>query len=99
MVNKMANVSFTNDQFRDLLEAIDSVLLYTKPSSFAACRTRFDGSRDTTEVEAFISTIVTYKKIKVSDEDAIEGLSLLLSEEAAIWWMRVKDETKLGKMF
>ncbi|KOB67976.1 Retrovirus-related Pol polyprotein from transposon 17.6 [Operophtera brumata] len=88
----MANVSFSEDQFRDLLGVLAS-RNKTKPGSFASCTARFDGSRDTTKVEAFLSTIITYKKIeKITDEDAIEGLTLLLSDEASIWWIGVKEE-------
>ncbi|KOB73777.1 Retrotransposon gag protein [Operophtera brumata] len=29
---------------------------------------------------------------KITDEDAIEGVTLLMSDEASIWWISVKEE-------
>ncbi|XP_047021785.1 activity-regulated cytoskeleton associated protein 2-like [Helicoverpa zea] len=97
----MANVSFSDDQFRDLLGVLasrnDQVLqksgsFASCTGSFASCTARFDGSRNTAVVEAFLSTISTYKKIEaLSNDNAIEGLTLLLIGEASIWWLGVKD--------
>ncbi|KAL0811119.1 hypothetical protein ABMA28_010385 [Loxostege sticticalis] len=92
----MANVSFTDDQFRDLLGALSSrhstpPPVPCKTGSFALCTARYDGARDTSLVEAFIATIVTYKNIEnVTDSNAIEGLTLLLTGEASVWWLGVK---------
>ncbi|XP_017796978.1 PREDICTED: uncharacterized protein LOC108578206 [Habropoda laboriosa] len=53
--------------------------------SFARCTARFDGSRERSKVEDFISTVSIYKDIEgISDENAIRGLPLLLDDEAAI---------------
>ena len=87
----MANVSFTDDQFRDMMGVLanrNSV----KTGSFAACTARYDGTRDATVVEAFLSTISTYKRIEsVTDENAIKGLTLLLIKDATTWWLGVKE--------
>lgn len=93
----MSNVSFTDDQFRDLLGVLASRQSTPPPSpksgSFAPCTARYDGTRDCSVVEAFISTITTYKNIEnIIDSNAIEGLTLLLTGEAAIWWLGVKTE-------
>lgn len=91
----MSNVSFTDDQFRDLLGVLAnrSPTPIQKIGSFAPCTARFDGTRDTATVEAFISTITTFKKIEhIEDSDAIEGLTLLLTGAASVWWLGVKDE-------
>ncbi|KAL0861058.1 hypothetical protein ABMA27_009570 [Loxostege sticticalis] len=94
----MANVSFTDDQFRDLLGALSSrhstpPPVPCKTGSFALCTARYDGTRDTSLVEAFIATIVTYKNIEnVTDSNAIEGLTLLLTGEASVWWLGVKSD-------
>ncbi|XP_028158503.1 activity-regulated cytoskeleton associated protein 2-like [Ostrinia furnacalis] len=93
----MSNVSFTDDQFRDLIGVLASrnfaPLSPSKPGSFALCTAHFDGTRDAALVEAFLSTITTFKKIEfVSDSNAIEGLTLLLTGEASIWWLGVKDD-------
>lgn len=91
----MANVSFSDDQFRDLLGVLanrDNSRVSQKTGSFASCTARFDGTRQSTVVETFLSTITTYKKIEsVSDENAIEGLTLLLIGDAAIWWLGVRE--------
>ncbi|KAL0860239.1 hypothetical protein ABMA27_010548 [Loxostege sticticalis] len=93
----MSNVSFTDDQFRDLLGVLASRNSASpqKTGSFASCTARFDGTRDTSLVEAFISTITTFKKIEsIVDSDAIEGITLLLTGEASIWWLGVKDDVR-----
>ncbi|KAH9639012.1 hypothetical protein HF086_012575, partial [Spodoptera exigua] len=90
----MSNVSFSDDQFRDLLGVLASRndQVPQKSGSFASCTARFNGSRNTAVVEAFLSTISTYKKIEaISNDNAIEGLTLLLTDEASIWWLGVKE--------
>ncbi|XP_028042601.1 activity-regulated cytoskeleton associated protein 2-like, partial [Bombyx mandarina] len=64
-------------------------------SSFARCTKRYDGERNHNKVEEFITNITIYKKIeKITDEDALEGLTLLLTGQAATWWSGVKGEIK-----
>lgn len=90
----LANASFSDEQFGYLLGVLASRndLVLQKSGSFASCTARFDGSRNTAVVEAFLSTISTYKKIEaISNDNAIEGLTLLLIGEASIWWLGVKD--------
>uniref|UniRef100_A0A2A4K4E5 CCHC-type domain-containing protein n=1 Tax=Heliothis virescens TaxID=7102 RepID=A0A2A4K4E5_HELVI len=90
----MSNVSFSDDQFRDLLEVLASrnEQVPQKSGSFASCTARFNGTRNTAVVEAFLSTISTYKKIEaISNDNAIEGLTLLLTDEASIWWLGLKE--------
>ncbi|XP_047513981.1 activity-regulated cytoskeleton associated protein 1-like [Pieris napi] len=64
-------------------------------TSFAKCFSRFSGERDFNVVEEFINTISIFKKIEnISDDDAIEGLGLLLTGQASTWWQGVKTEAK-----
>ncbi|XP_045488701.1 uncharacterized protein LOC123690076 [Pieris rapae] len=64
-------------------------------TSFAKCLSRFSGVRDFNLVEEFINAISIFKKIEnISDDDAIEGLGLLLTGQASTWWQGVKSEAK-----
>lgn len=60
-------------------------------SNFAACKSRFDGSPGS-DVEAFIDSISVYKEcLDITDEHAIKGLSMLLTDASATWWQGVKS--------
>jgi hypothetical protein len=70
----------------------------TCPEGFARCSARFDGrdaaGRRNEKFEAFLDAILTYKEcISLSDEHALRGLSMLLVEDAALWWQGVKATT------
>jgi len=63
--------------------------------SFSNCNIRFWGQRDHNDVEEFITSIETYKDVEsISDEDALKGLSLLLCNQANIWWQGIRREAK-----
>lgn len=94
---KSEMVVMTQEQFTALIskvaEANESGNRHFK--SFAACTKRYDGERNFNKVEEFVTSISVYKKIeKISDEDALEGLTLLLSGAAATWWNGVKGDVK-----
>lgn len=59
-------------------------------SNFASCKSRFDGSVDA-DVEAFIDAITVYKDcLTISDNHAVKGMSMLLTDSAATWWQGIK---------
>lgn len=59
--------------------------------SFADLSARFIGNRSSHKVEEFISRCSIFKDInKISDENAIRGLPLLLEDFAATWWFGIK---------
>ncbi|KAJ0183579.1 hypothetical protein K1T71_000002 [Dendrolimus kikuchii] len=61
--------------------------------NFTQCTARFTGSPDES-VENFLDAVNVYKScLKVSDEDASKGLSMLLTDSAAVWWQGVKSTT------
>lgn len=61
--------------------------------TFAKCTSRFAGKKDDC-VDAFIDAITVYKDcLKISDENALKGLSMLLTGEASIWWQGLKSLT------
>ncbi|KAJ3655157.1 hypothetical protein Zmor_014294 [Zophobas morio] len=56
------------------------------------CPARFNGSTNASSVEEFITTASLYKRLeKISDEDALETLPILLREEALTWWNGVRN--------
>lgn len=59
--------------------------------SFAKCTARFSSS-DTAKVDAFLNSVLTYKDVyRVSDKNALRGLSLLLEDCGSQWWIGVKS--------
>ncbi|XP_026471507.1 activity-regulated cytoskeleton associated protein 2 [Ctenocephalides felis] len=98
-------MSLTEEQLQCILNAV--VQLHTvqqpttqpqKSGSFANCSTRFSGNRDPAEVDHFLTTVAIYKEIEgISDENAIKGLPLLLTDTAALWWKGNKEQANNWK--
>lgn len=97
--NKMASVSLTQEQFRELMDrlAIGNAQHVQNPpavahsGNFAKCNSRFDGSSDT-DVKAFIDAIEIFKSCTdISDVNALKGLPMLLDGFAASWYQGVKS--------
>lgn len=83
------SVTLAQEQFQQLLRQISHVNI--KDGNFSKCSSRFNGSKNS-DVNAFIDAIETYKECtKVSDVNALRGLSMLLDDFAATWWQGVKD--------
>lgn len=62
--------------------------------NFSRCTARFSG-KPGENVEAFIDSITVYKDcVHISEENAKKGLSMLLTEQAAVWWMGIKDSVE-----
>lgn len=58
---------------------------------FAACKTRYSGAPDES-LDGFIDAIEAYKDCAgVSDVNALRGISMLLTHDAATWWQGVKS--------
>ncbi|XP_048482478.1 uncharacterized protein LOC125489713 [Plutella xylostella] len=90
------SVVMTEDQLSRLIQSLMSTSI-TEMSriSFAKCTSRFNGERNYDRVEEFIAAITIFKKIEnIGDDDALEGLGLLLIDTASTWWQGVKQEAK-----
>ncbi|XP_067216379.1 activity-regulated cytoskeleton associated protein 2-like [Linepithema humile] len=91
-------ITLTNEQFIALLQQIQisatnvpTANAALPQGNFSRCTSRFDGKK-TSDVEAFIDAIVTYKECtNISDENALKGLPILLMDLAATWWQGVKS--------
>ncbi|KAH9645443.1 hypothetical protein HF086_006469 [Spodoptera exigua] len=60
--------------------------------TFTHCTARFGGDADES-VDAFIDAIQSYKDCaNVSEQNALRGLSMLLTKNAAIWYQGIKKE-------
>lgn len=60
--------------------------------TFTHCTARFGGDADES-VDAFIDAIQSYKDCaNVSEENALRGLSMVLTNNAAIWYQGIKKE-------
>ncbi|XP_018360235.1 PREDICTED: uncharacterized protein LOC108759350 [Trachymyrmex cornetzi] len=87
----------TNEQFAMLIQQIQisaanaPVANIVQPQgNFSRCTSRFDGNKSS-DVEAFIDAISTYKECtNISNENALKGLLILLTDLAATWWQGVK---------
>ncbi|CAH2071150.1 unnamed protein product, partial [Iphiclides podalirius] len=59
--------------------------------NFAACKARYSGAPDES-LDGFIDAVEAYKECaNVSETNALRGLSMLLTHEAATWWQGVKS--------
>lgn len=57
--------------------------------NFSRCTARFSGATD--EVDGFIDAVGAYKDCAViSDENALRGMAMLLTRDAAVWWQGVR---------
>lgn len=90
-------VTLTKEQFWILLQQIQlsaanvPVANIAQPQgNFSRCTSYFDGNK-MSDVEAFIDAIVTYKDCtNISDENALKGLPIFLTDLAATRWQGVK---------
>lgn len=93
-----APVAMTTEQLMLLIDRLSHREAVSTPTpsysgNFAKCTARFDGEKSS-DVLAFIDAIETYKEcVRVDDNNALRGLSMLLTGIAATWWHGVKDST------
>ena len=84
------NITMTENQFAQLMNNLQP---RKEKSTFSTCTARFSGSRNTTNVEDFIATILVYKEAEdITDSRALFSLPLLFEGYAASWWQGVKQE-------
>ncbi|XP_045783266.1 activity-regulated cytoskeleton associated protein 2-like [Maniola jurtina] len=58
--------------------------------NFSKCSSRYSGASNEC-VEGFIDAIQVYKScLQITDDNAVKGLSMLLSDKAALWWQGVR---------
>ncbi|XP_075975681.1 activity-regulated cytoskeleton associated protein 2-like [Anticarsia gemmatalis] len=82
------SVNLTDEQFQALLAKLSP----GRHGTFSTCTARYDGTKNLEVVEAFLAAATVFKQIEnISDAEALTGVPLLLSGEAAIWWQGVKD--------
>ena len=63
-----------------------------KSGSFSNCAARYSGERDSSKLEEFLSAVSTFKIIeKVSEDDAVSGMPMLLQGDDSEWWAGVKS--------
>lgn len=69
--------------------ATTSEVTQTSNGNFSKCSSRFYGKKD--DCDAFIDAISVYKEcLKINDDNALKGLSMLLDGQAATWWHGIK---------
>lgn len=62
-------------------------------NTMAACRVRFSGQQHSEAVEEFLNGVQTFKTLeKITDEDALKGVSLLFTDTASLWWQGIRKE-------
>ncbi|XP_063537554.1 uncharacterized protein LOC134746912 [Cydia strobilella] len=62
--------------------------------NFAQCTARYSGSKEE-HLESFIDNMESYKScMHITDENAVRGLSLLLTKDAGVWWQGVKSQVR-----
>ncbi|XP_041981036.1 uncharacterized protein LOC121734489 [Aricia agestis] len=90
-------------QTNAIKEILDSVLGHramtstpapvpTESGNFARCKAVFSGA-PTESIEGFIDAVESYKECaNVTDSNAIKGMSMLLTQDAATWWQGIKNQ-------
>ncbi|XP_063384869.1 uncharacterized protein LOC134670977 [Cydia fagiglandana] len=62
--------------------------------NFAQCTARYSGSKEE-HLESFVDAVESYKScMHITDENAVRGLSLLLTKDAGVWWQGVKSQVR-----
>ncbi|XP_028175735.1 uncharacterized protein LOC114363967 [Ostrinia furnacalis] len=85
-------MNLSEAQFERLLKTLGEP---RSMSTLAQCSARYGGSRKSTDVETFLAAVNVYKKLEhIQDEDALTGLPLLLTDDAATWWQGVKTQVR-----
>lgn len=90
-------ITLTNELFAALLQQIQisatsvpAIYIAHSQCNFSRCTFRFDGNK-TSDVEAFIDVIITYKDYtNITNETALKSLPILLTDLAATWWQGIK---------
>ncbi|PZC82474.1 hypothetical protein B5X24_HaOG210223, partial [Helicoverpa armigera] len=73
------------EQFQQLLAAVGSGSKHK--SSLVRCPVKFSGNKSAPEVESFLSAVCVFKKDEqIDDKDALTGLPLIFTNDAATWW-------------
>lgn len=68
--------------------------------SLVQCTARYGGERKAETVETFLAAVTVFKELEeIGDSQALKGLPLVLSSDAAVWWHGVKNEVKTWKDF
>ncbi|KAJ3661318.1 hypothetical protein Zmor_006603 [Zophobas morio] len=95
-------VQFSPEQFEAFMARLPTAaapVLNVAPTnhrrSITACPARYDGSRNRDKVEEFVTSATIFRTVEgISNEDALEGLPLLLTGTAHTWWKGVKLQIK-----
>ncbi|XP_073811718.1 activity-regulated cytoskeleton associated protein 2-like [Musca autumnalis] len=89
----MTSTSLTTEQFEKLVKAVAAANV--KVGTFSHCTARYNGEKDSTKLEEFISAITTFKTVEnIGDADAINSMPMLLLGDASEWWSGVKSKAK-----
>ena len=108
----MTSVNMSPEQLKDIVSAAVTTALQVKKEmdiqprpemklgSLAQCPERYGGPNNDIEAESFLGNISTYKIVeKIPDEDALNGLSIVLQGDPQTWWFGIKKEVKSWKEF
>jgi hypothetical protein len=97
-LNDAMAVQMSEEQFQQLMIRVGGQSQARIPRHFTQCSARFNGTRSAAAVEEFVTAATIYKKVEdISDEDALEGLPLLLTGEANPWWNGIKSNVSTWK--
>ncbi|XP_058981086.1 activity-regulated cytoskeleton associated protein 2-like [Musca domestica] len=89
----MTSASLTTEQFETLVKAVAAANV--KVGTFSHCSARYNGEKDSTKLEEFISAITTFKTVEnIGDMEAINSMPMLLLGDASEWWSGVKSKAK-----
>lgn len=83
-------MALTQEQLEQLISAVRP-----QKKHFTHCTARYNGTRNPDTVKNFIDSIDFFKQSEdITDDNAIQGLRLLLEGPANTWWNGVKDDIR-----
>ncbi|XP_049886619.1 uncharacterized protein LOC126381132 [Pectinophora gossypiella] len=88
-------IQLTQEQFIMLLNRVPTTSAMSN-KNFTRCSSLFYGERDDhIKVEQFVDAICIFKDVeKMTDDEALIGLPMLLKGEATKWWQGVRSDIK-----
>lgn len=85
-------ISMSEEQLLRLCQSLTQNNVLNSKKSLTSCTARYNGTRNSSKLEEFLAAASTFVKCEnITDNDTLLGLPLLLQDEAAIWWIGVKN--------
>ena len=80
-------MTFTKEEMLIYMKVASMMNNAPRTGTFTQCTARYSGTRGDNSLDRFLAEVDTYKAAeRITDEDAVRGLPILLDGDAADWW-------------